>query len=181
MAVYGNYQDCYVIVYDKFGNELIKTQITDHNTDTSIIEVSGFIKHDESEHLSLLVLSSPAPLSYLGTLKRSGMVTSDIAIFKGQKKEDRSSIRHKINASALLDNLQEHIVNKSFPLEVELIDISQSGTRFRGKRGILRIGDKFRMHIINSAVGHSLVAEVKNSRDADIWNVEYGCRFLKID
>jgi hypothetical protein len=184
MAVLGSvYSDHTVIIYDTNNNHLITTVVTNHNKAERLIQVSRMpkeLKHNDD--CKLLILSSPTPCEYLGRVKKVGGVVS-IAMFQGQEKESRGAARYAITATADIDAL---VINGEpytlqTPVNVNLINISTSGMRFRAPYYTLVVDDIVQMHLVISNNKKRITTKVINCVDNKQASSDYGCRFLEVE
>ena len=179
-ALRGDYAGCAVLIYDMEGNHLCTTSVTDYDKTTLRIDVAALPPEDDlGGGVKLLILSSPAPCEYQGKILREGK-RKLIAMFRGQEREMRGAERYAVKTTALIEDFVSDgsIYPLYSPLEVELMNISKSGVRFRSPNFSLCDGDVFRMRMRFSDKDKLLIAEVTNHIDRDSKNSEYGCRFL---
>ena len=66
-------------------------------------------------------------------------------------------------------------------IEVQMINISKGGTRFRSKPNSFVVGNRFHIQIQNSEAGAQLLAEVVNASSSSSEHSDYGCRFIDAD
>jgi hypothetical protein len=101
-------------------------------------------------------------------------------MYQGQEKENRGAVRYALKSTAIIENLI--CDGKPYPLhtpvEVELVNISKSGVRFRAPPNALYNGDKFQMRMKISNNDKLLIAETVNYVNNESGTSDYGCRFL---
>ena len=168
------------MIYDEAGNHLGSTIVTDYNKNALVIEVEEIPPVlGNGERCRLLILSSPSPCEYQGRVTKMG-ARKTIAMFFGQEKESRGAVRYMLSCPALIENLvyENHAYQLHTPLEIKLINISQSGVRFRAPVYALLDCDRFQMRLKISDNDKLLIADVKNHFDDDFGASEYGCYFL---
>jgi hypothetical protein len=181
MKVSGNnYVGCTILIYDDIGNELGNTTVTSYDKNTLYIRVQRMPPAlDINDICRVLILSSPAPREYQGRVVVQGTGKA-IATFKGKDKENRKSMRYKVNFPARIEYLivdeQAHPLHT--PLEIKLLNISKSGVRFRAPYYSLCDGDKFQMRMSIGDNDKVLISVALNHSDKDLETSEYGCRFL---
>ena len=168
------------MIYDEKGNHLDSTIVTDFDMDMMWIDVQEIPPVlRNGKRCRLLILSSPSPYGYQGKVIKVGS-RKTIAIYYGHEKENRGLVRHKISLSALVENLI--YTNRAYvlhtPLEVELINISQGGVRFRAPQNALSDGDRFQMRMKISVSDKLIIADVVNHTDGSTGMSEYGCSFV---
>jgi len=179
-ALSSDFTDCSVLIYDEAGKHLGDTVVVDYNKDALRIEVREIPPTLEAgSRCKLLILSSPSPCEYNGKVIKEG-AKKIIAMFFGHVKENRKAVRYKVNSSALIENLiyDYRAYRLHTPLKVELINISQSGARFRATINSLSDYDRFQMRVRISDSEKLLIADVVNHLDKGSKISEYGCRFL---
>ena len=179
-ALREDYTGCAILIYDEHGSPLGSTLVTSHDKSTMRIKVqeipSGFKKGSER---AMLILTSPAPCEYQGRLLHEGK-EKVIAIYKGRVRENRGAKRFKVNSPAIIENLicDGKAYKLHTPLEVELINISKSGARFRAPNYALSDGSRFQLRIKISKSEKLLIADAIYHVDRDDGTSEYGSRFL---
>jgi len=174
-----NHTGCAILIYDINGNHLGNTLITHHDKTTMRIQVQVVPPAlDVGVECTLLILSSPTPCEYHGRLTiDSGKKV--IALYRGRERENRGATRFAVNSPAVIENL---ICNgKAYrlhtPVNVELMNISKSGVRFRAQNNALSDGDRFQMRMRISESEKLLIADAIHHVDLNKAS-EYGCRFL---
>jgi len=175
-----DYTGCTVFIYGTGGDHLGSTLVSSYDKKQLRIEVLELPEVlVAGAGCKLLIMSSPAPCEYLGRVVREG-AKSLIAMYQGQEKENRKSVRYKINTTALIENLVCDL--KAFPLlkplEIKLINISKSGVRFSAPVYALIDGNRFQMRMKISDSEKVLIAEVIHHTNIGHEITEYGCRFL---
>ena len=179
-SISSDFTGCSILVYDEAGNQLGSTVITSYSRSSLRIEVME-IPHllDVGSVCKLLILSSPSPCEYQGRIIKEANKRI-IALFFGQEKENRGSTRYVVRFPARVENLicDGRAYPLHTPLEVALVNISQSGVRFRTKRETFSDGDRFQMRMTINNAAKLLIADVINHLDKDDELTEYGCRFL---
>lgn len=175
-----DYKGCSILIYDSDGNHLGNTVVTDYDKATLRIEVQTVPPALTSgAGCRLLILMPPTPFEYQGRVVKEGAKIT-IAMYKGKEKENRGSMRYKVDLKALIENLvcDGHAYPLHTPLEVAIINISKSGVRFRTPFYAMTDGDRFQMRIKISDNEKLLIADVTNHIDRGTDSSEYGCRFL---
>ena len=179
-ALSGDYTDCSILIYDQAGNHLGSTVIKYYDKVSLRIEVQALPPNlGVSDFCKVLILSTPSPCEYQGRINKEG-ARKTIAMFQGHEKESRAAARYKVNYPAMIENLvyEGRAYPLLTPLEVGLINISQSGVRFSAPNNSLSEDDKFQMRMKISESDKLLIAEVVNHKDNEMTASEYGCRFL---
>jgi len=175
-----DFTGCSILIYDEAGNDLGSTTIVSYNRAALRIEVKDTpLSLNMGSICRLLILSSPSPCEYQGRIVKEGS-KKNIALFFGQEKENRRAARFKVNYPALIENLI--CDGKAYPLlsplEAILINISQSGVRFRTPINAFSNGDRFQMRLLIGHTAKLLIADVIDHVDKDNSVSEYGCQFL---
>ena len=179
-ALSGDHTGCSVLIYDTQGNHLINTRVTHHDRKAlriSIKESPDCLKLGDAYRL--LVMSSPAPCEYMGRITKETQ-KQFFALYHGHEKEGRGAVRYKVNFPAMIENLI--VEGKAYPLhtslEIELINISKSGIRFRAPRLSLPDEARFQMRMKIGDGEKLLIADMVNYMDKDDGTTDYGCKFL---
>jgi len=179
----GDHTGCSVLIYDPEGHHLGNTIVTSHDRRTLRVEVEQMpAALDVGKLCRLLILSSPSPCEYQGRIVGEG-ARRVVALFQGREKENRASVRYRVNYSAHIENLicDNRACPLHTPLEVAIINISKSGMRIRAPFNSLLNGDIFQIRMKLSSNEKLLIAVVTNHKDHSGKRTdmsEYGCRFL---
>ena len=175
-----DFTGCPVLIYDNDGERLGNTVITSYNRTSLRIEVKDTPQSlDAGCTCKLLILSSPSPCEFCGRVNKDGN-KKIIAMYFGHEVENRGSTRYKVSFPGAIENLicDGKAYPLHTPLQVRLMNISQSGVRFRTPYYSLIDGDRFQMRIEINNSAKLLIADVVNHVDRDNDSSEYGCRFL---
>jgi len=181
-ALRGDFTDQTVLIYDTAGNHIGSSTINNHDRGSQQIQVNVMPDNLKiNDNCKLLILSSPIPCEYSGIVKRTGG-NLYIAMFKGQERESRGSVRYPVNTPAIIDALI--IDNKYHPIQtpvrVSLINISTTGVRFRAPFYSFDKDDIFQMHLTISNSNKRVTAKVINFNDNEPESSDYGCSFIQI-
>ena len=176
----GDHTGCTVLIYDTEGNHLESTVIKEYDKVALRIEVQKMpAVLSTGASCKVLILTAPSPCEYHGRVI-SDARRSAIALYQGHEKENRSAVRYRMNAPALIDNLicDGRAYPLFSPLEVCIVNISKSGVRFKAPNYSFIDGDRFQMRMKISENDKLLIAVVVNQKDVDNQTSEYGCQFL---
>jgi len=176
----GDHTGCSVLIYDADGNHLDSTFITNYDKTSLRMEIQRI--HPELNAGSIckvMILTAPSPFEYHGRVKSDATGTY-IALYLGQERENRGSERYKLSTTAMIENLicDGRAYPLYSPLEVNLVNISKSGVRFRSPFNSFSIGDRFQMRMKISETDKLLITVVVNKADIGTEASEYGCQFL---
>ena len=175
-----DFTGCPVLIYNESGIQLGNSMVTHYSRNAMRVELKEIPSPLEvGEVCRLLILSSPSPCEFQGRITREGN-KKGVAMFFGQEKENRSSTRYAVSYKAMIENLicDGKAYPLHTPLEATLMNISQSGARFRTPRYSFTDGDRFQMRMLIKDSVKLLIADVVNHIDKDNGFSEYGCRFL---
>jgi hypothetical protein len=162
------------------GKRLAETVITAHDKDALAVEVAAPPKTADGDRLELLILTSPVPCSYKCKVVKRGPRLL-FALYQGKEKDNRSETRYKISAPATIDHAVVNSVHTlSAPLEVQLVNISRSGIRFRAPHGAIARNARISLRFSVGGKTQVLLADVVNHADNPPEHTEYGCRFLAV-
>jgi hypothetical protein len=181
-ALSADYTGCDVLIYDIDENFLNCTTIETYDKDLMWINVrqlNSALKFGDI--CRILVLSSPLPHEYQGTVVKNGIHIT-IAIYRGKERKMRSDRRYAITMPARIEKL---IYNgKAHPLQnavvICLINISKNGVRFRAPYNALSVSDTFIMCLRINNKDKFLKTLVINCKEVDSAYSEYGCRLKSI-
>jgi len=180
IALSANYVGSAILIYDTDGNHLGSTLVTSHDKMSMRIEVQDVPPAlSVGNECALLILTSPAPCEYQGRLIVEGP-KKIIAMYRGRVRENRGAVRYKVNTPAVIENLifDGKPYRLHTPFNVKLMNISQSGVRFRAQSYALSDGDRFQMRLKISGSEKLLIADTIHHIDLDGATAEYGCQFL---
>ena len=175
-----DYTGCPVLVYDIEGNHLGSTIVTYYEKAALRIEIREIPSTlSPGAACRVLILASPSPCEYHGRVVKEGQ-KFQIAMYMGQVKENRGTVRYKIKITALIENLIYD--GRAYPLftrlKVNVLNISKSGVRLSAPKYSLMDGARFQMRMNISGNDKLLIADVVNRVDLAGDASEYGCRFL---
>ena len=167
-------------IHNNEGESISRTMITGFEKVDKHISLKEFPSElDIGDTCKILILSEPTPREYLGRVKNE-YGEKIIALFQGQDSEKRGATRYKVNFSAFIENLiySSKTYKLYQPIEIQLVNISTGGMRFKAPPNTISPGDKFQTRIFIKLDVKVLIAQVVNSVQKDENDVEYGCRFL---
>jgi len=179
-SINSDYTGCSVFIYDESGNRLGNTYVTYYNRSILRIEVEEPPSAlDAGDACKLLILTSPSPCEYMGRIIRIGK-RKPIAMYRGREREKRAEVRYNVNMPAFIDNYicDGGVYPLHTPLQVEMINVSKSGARFRTPYYALNKDDRFLIRVKINRRFKLVIAEVMNQLHIDTSTSEYGCRFL---
>jgi len=175
-----DFTGCPVLIYNEAGVQLGNSVVTHYSRNAMRVELKEIPSPlDVGGVCRLLILSSPSPCEFQGRVTRDGN-RKGVAMYYGQEKENRGSTRYTVNYQAMIENLicEGKAYPLHTPLEATLMNISQSGARFRTPRYSFTDGDRFQMRMIIKDTAKLLIADIVNHVDKGEDSSEYGCRFL---
>ncbi|MDR2569123.1 MAG: PilZ domain-containing protein [Oscillospiraceae bacterium] len=175
-----DFVNCSAIIYDEKGNELANAQILEYDRNRNTIVVDDKFALDNRQYCELMILTTPAPLAYKGTIHKHNSYQKLIALFKEHTRENRSEARYKVNLTANV----KHLIydNKAYAMhtaiDAQVIDLSTKGLRIRSVPNALAKGNIFQISVNNQNSTNLLYADVKYCVNPSPNHSEYGCRFL---
>ena len=178
----GDFTGCTVLIYDPDGNHLISTHVREHDRAEKYIKLNLMPEElRANSNCKVFVLSSPTPCEFMGMVKKIGGALT-IALFQGQEKENRGAMRYKVNSPAFVEALiiDDQAYTLQNRVEVELINISTSGVRFRAPHYSFIEEDIFQMRLTISNSEKMITAVIVNCMDKETSSSDYGCRFMEI-
>ena len=177
-----SYVDCPVFIYTEYGEQLGTNIVSQYEHAIKQIEMREPLPPalQNGGSCRLLILAEPHPREYMATVRRDrGRLI--FALYKGKNKEHRKEMRHAVNVSAWVETfICDEVPHKLCEsLQVEFVNISISGVRFKAVPNFLHNNDKvqFRMKLADKE--KVLAAEVLNSAETGE-TAAYGCRFVKV-
>lgn len=179
-----NLKNCTALIFDNDNNYKVEATIIEHDKNEMSIAISEKLDNvKRGTRLNLLIIHSGDVIEFRGTLigMRNGM--SEITLFNERNRKARAAVRHKINASAVINNLIAETGQKPFdpPLKVMIENISATGALVKSPPGHFGINSILELSV--NIHGKDVVlygAVVREQENADN-TVSYGCKlvFLK--
>ena len=127
-----DFTGCSVLIYDGAGNQLGSSTAVSYSRSSLRLELEKIPPSlGIGSVCRLLILTSPSPCEFQGRVNKDGS-KKVIAMYFGQEKENRGSTRYKVNYKAMIENMvfNGRAYTLHTPVEVDIINISQSGVRF---------------------------------------------------
>ena len=169
-----------VLIYDSYGNHIKDTVVASHDKVEQHMQVRSMpAELNVNDDCRLFILTSPKPYEYQGKVRKiAGKL--HIALFQGHEMENRAATRYSVNTQAIIDALfvDGKLYKLHTEIEVELINISTGGVRFRAPLFSFNVGNTFQMHLVISGNRKELITQVLNHVDKEPDSSDYGCRFL---
>ena len=175
-----DYTGCTVLLYDNEGERIDTDTVAKFSWKTQEMHLLKGVPKCLSvgDSCRLLILINPMPHEYQGKVVKDGM-NLFYAVFKGSEKESRKAARYTLNSPAFIETyVCDDTAHKLFSsIEINLVNISKSGVRFRAPFYTLLVDDIFQMLMKIGDNDKLLTAQVINYIDKDGVS-EYGCLFL---
>jgi len=176
-----NYKGCTVLIHDQTERLVANVEILEHNEADSSIEIENLPFLQTDDEYEILILTAPVPKAFRGKIGRHDSLKT-IKLSKGRAHENRRAPRHKVTLLASIDAMVADGVVTALdaPFKAMLVDISQSGVRFRTVTGALGVGDRFQLHILpGKKDARPLTADVVYELDVpDADHSEFGCNLV---
>ena len=175
----GHFQDSPVFIYDKNSNFITRTIITGHSADKRYVEVSeGLMNIRPGTRLQLLIFHSTGASELSGTLKNIRKGIYRISVYGERQRDVRTSVRHRINASAVISDMITDSEPEAFhkPIEVTIEDLSTTGLLLRSRtvrfemESLLQI--EFKLHGKDVILFGEVVREQAHNNNV----YKYGCK-----
>jgi hypothetical protein len=177
-----DFAKCNVLIYDENDTLLCNVKIWEHNVLENYIVVQDWPELAGVEQCKLLILTAPAPFSYIGAIRKYNF-DKQIKLFEEHMEESRREIRYKTDLQGNIDSLIHD--GKCFPLhtklEVRIINISKSGMRILAKENTLSQDSRFQINVKIGENDKLLTSKIVNSRNTDPEYIEHGCRLVSMD
>jgi hypothetical protein len=175
-----DFVNCSAIIYDDKGNELANVQILEYDRNRNTIVVEDRSALDDRQYCELMILTTPAPLAYRGTIRKHNSFQKLIALFKEHTRENRSETRYKVNLTASI----KHLIydNRAYAMhsaiDAQVVDLSSKGFRIRSVPNALAKGNRFQININNQNNTSLLSADVRYCVNPSPNHSEFGCKFV---
>jgi len=179
-----DYKDCIALIYDDEGNQLDSIKIASYDKDLQYI----FFVRDLPEEIqpknsfcNVLILTQPSPREYRGKSMRYGTGFC-LALFEGKNVEKRTATRYKTDIKGSIRALvyDEKPYSLHTPVDIECMNISKGGLRFRAPYETLIKGHIVQLHLelkdIEGKISTVMINNILDRKNIDI--TEYGCNFV---
>jgi len=182
-----DYVSCRTLIYDEDGEFLTNAKILDHDSNENTIKVQNLPALNSRKKCELVILTSPKPYSYKGTIHKTAINKSDagklIRLYQKREAENRRDPRYSTNILARIEALifNNTVYKLHTAMAVQLINISKGGLRLRSKYNALAIGNRFPINVKIGDTDTMLTAEVTNITDSKTDYSEFGCHFVNKD
>ena len=182
-----DFRACNALIYSEDSDLIANVKVLDYDSFENSIMVKNMPALDSIKRCELIILTAPTPYMYKGTIHKTAINQAEagkrIRLFNENVTENRKEFRYKINSSTGIDELiyDGKAYRLLTQLEIQLIDISKSGVRFRSKTNAFVNGNRFQVRIKTDQGSTSLLTEVVNTFDTPLDYSEYGCRFVDKD
>jgi hypothetical protein len=179
-----DFLSCNAFIYSEKGEFLTKINIREYDRNERYIVVPDTPALYDVKRCEVLIIAAPAPYAYKGTIHTHNL-EKVIKLYREEKKDNRSELRFKIDLTASIGSLiyARRTYPMHTPIEVELINISKGGIRFRSDPNSFYHGNVFNVYLKTGGKFKLLTAEVVNVRepaaDFPFDHAEFGCRFVK--
>lgn len=181
-----DYTGSRAVIYDEEKHATIaKATVLDYQSATHTITVarSAFQQNNIPEHLSLLLIHDAAVYEYKGTVRKLGKTSEklEIALYKGQEKEERAVMRYNVNTPGRVESLV--MVGKQVPLsapvDVIVCNISTQGCLVQGSVSCLNVGATFQLKVLTEDTPILLYPTVVRVIPQKGGVAQFGCSFGK--
>jgi hypothetical protein len=176
---------CSAFIYSEKGEFLTKINIREYDRSERYIVIPDTPVLDDVKRCEVLIIASPAPYAYKGTIHTHNY-EKIIKLYRETKKDNRIETRFNIEMTATVGSLiySRRTYPMHTPIEVELVNISKNGVRFRSEPNDFYSGNVFNIYLKTGRKFKLLTAEVVNvtepSVDFPFDFAEFGCRFVNI-
>jgi len=178
---------CNALIYNEDRDLIANAKVLDYDSYENSIMIKNIPALDNINRCEVVILTAPTPYVYKGTIYKTAINKAEsgkrINLYNENRTDNRKEVRYKINSSAAIDELiyDDKAYHMHTRIEVQLINISKGGARFRSKPNAFVIGNRFHIQIQNGEMSTQLLAEVVNAYSASSEYFEYGCRFIDVD
>ena len=181
MSIENNFTDHTVIINNDKGAKVVETTVIEYDNILGSIGIGANSKLTTGDNVQLLILTYPNPCAFHGKVGPIIQNMTTIVLHSGKSKEDRVFERFPIDSVGTIEGVIRENNAMDLPhTKVRLINISQSGMRFRCSSDILQKKDEVLLRLDLNKTEQILTAEIVNTSDVLFEYTEYGCRFLNI-
>lgn len=183
MTGISDYKNRRIIIYDIDSKSVLAdTVILAADKQHYVVTVSRVVFSTKiPTRVSVLIFLDQALHEYLGTVRKVELLTSsvDIALFKGNAKENRTVQRYEINRPATVEHLviAKQLVAVPEPIDVMVVNLSTAGCLLRANTSLFNVNTAFQLTMDSSGTQIVLQAKVLRIQRIDAGTVEYGCCF----
>ncbi len=180
-----NFSGCHVAISDKdTKTQLLDTTIIQHNPYYQTIRIPYPNKEilAGEDQVSLVIFAKERRLHYLGTIHRShnAVGTLEIALYRGETRESRRHLRHKLTASGHITELMiaQTPIKLRRPIETYSVNVSGGGILIQTLPETLVVGMMLRLVLQVDGKAVDIYCRVARRRPIDVYREEYGCTFV---
>lgn len=177
-------QGCPVIIFDDANNIVTKTVVESHSKNTTTIEVSDKLDMIElGTRVHLLVIHSGGASEFDGVASCSYNGLREINIYAEKRREARASIRHRLNAPAVVTRVIAGTVQdmNSSPLQVTIENISSSGMLLNAPYLDIELNQSVEANTNINGRDVVLFGKVVRKQLKNNGNLGLGCKFVFSD
>jgi len=173
-----DFSGCNAIVYTQTGDMVCTVKILSHDDAEDFVLVLDTPALKEIYRCDLLILTSPQPYTYKGTIHSHDGTSKRIGLYQEAEAENRREARFKVDLPVVVEHLL--FDGKTFRLhtaiEGELLNISRGGLRFRARPDAFAVGNCFLLRIKSGDEEEKvLTTEVVNTLKVSNDCTEFGC------
>jgi hypothetical protein len=161
---------------------LANIKIREYDRRERTIIVKDLPAFDNVIRCEVVVLTSPTPFVYRGTIHKHGYEKM-IRLYREDRRENRKESRYNVDFKANIAGLiyDGKIYPMLMPIDVSVLNISRGGLRFRSAPNAFAGGNRFKILMMFGDDHKTLTAEVSNCPDPDAENADFGCRLIGMD
>ena len=174
-----NFTDAIVFIYDTDNNLITKTVITAHNRGEMYIEVAKGLENIKPKtRLQLMIIHSGGASELNGSLKSIRQGIFEISIYGERQRDVRTSIRHTINASAVISDLVTDSDSEPLqePIQVMIENLSNTGMLIQSPDERFETGTLLQIEFNINGKNVMLYGEVVRLQTQLNDETKYGCK-----
>ena len=174
-----HFVDSLVFIYDSDNKFITKTTVTGYGKEEMYIEVAeGLENIKPGTRLQLLIIHSTGASEMNGTLKSVRQGIFEISIYGERQRDVRTSVRRKLNASAVISDMVSNSEGEAIgtPLPVIIENMSTTGMLISLRDVRLEAGALLQIEFnLGGKIGilYGEVVRVEPDRDG---SYRYGCQ-----
>jgi len=177
----GNYTNSLAVIYDADNNCISRTMITGHDRRAMTVEISDALENIKAgARIKLLIIHHDSVSEFNGVLRRPRSGVCEISLFAEHEREGRTSSRHTLNRSGVVNNM---IINRQQgpfpqPLNIIIENLSTTGILVKSPVGGFMVGSIIQVEFDAGGKEATVFGKIVRENINDDNTVSYGCQLV---
>lgn len=174
-------ESCKVVLRDAENGQLVaETRISEIDAARNAIKIpANSVMERATKAVTVLIFGRDSLYEFYGVMRGQVLAnTIEVALGKGQERENRSDVRYPVDTDGVVEAILYHhckvILRK--PIWVMTKNISANGVLIRTFAGSFEVGDQIQLLLDLKGRELRKQYEIVRKQNGGIWTEEYGCR-----